>query len=322
MTEIVYASSLQEAHTKALERVDNGHTQPFLISLMRPEELIQRLGQVRHGIFDFDDTLAVSNQHAQLRQHLSPQTSQFDEEILAWMLRADKTFMGIAPEEIWFADQENPELIERAVFEAAFVARNLTTFGDEGITRGLIEQIGAGMEGRVGAVELFARLNQTCIITYGFQQIIEAWCGANNIKTLTAGIRFIYSEDDRIIGFHPGSVVTGATKGIVAKRFRAQTGISGQPILTMGDRPFDLEMMYEHPAAVNALIFAPNKAKGRFECFDIPENRERFKRVSCVLISDTLNPLVDLLNPHIDDSQDDIPSDEDDTCPGRPAPSA
>lgn len=296
MTDIVYASSLQEAHHLALDQIDNGNTKPFLLSLMPPEELIQRLSRVRHGIFDFDDTLAISNQHAELRHHLSQATAKFDQEILDWMLRADKTFMGIAPEDIWFADQENPELIERAMFEAAFVARNLTTFGDEGITRGVIEQIGASMEGRVGATELFARLDETCIITYGFQQIIEAWCSANAIKTMAAGIRFIYGGDnDRIIGFHPGSVVTGATKGIVAKRFRALKGISGQPILTMGDRPFDLEMMYEHEAAVNALIFAPNKAKGRFDSFDIPENRERFKRVSCVLISDSLQPIVDLL---------------------------
>ncbi|MBU0646617.1 haloacid dehalogenase-like hydrolase [Patescibacteria group bacterium] len=307
-------SSLPDALAKSAERIDNGHTQPFLLSCIPPEELIQRLAEVRHGIFDFDDTLATGNQHEELRKFMPEETSAFDLEYLYWILGADKTFRGVRPQEFWWFDPDNHKSIQTAVIEAFFVGMNVGTMRAEHIDQQIVEQVSAAMVAREGVPELFARLQHTCIITYGYEDVVKMWAERSRIKTHVSGIRLAYDQNEKVAGAYPGSLIVGQTKGFAAEEFRTKFGINHHGILTIGDRPFDIEMFYDDPSAVNALIFSPNKAKERFDSFDIPANRERWNRVTCVLVSDSLQPLVDMLP---NSPADDWPENEV-TTPDRP----
>lgn len=297
MTEIVQVSSLKDATAKAALRVNNGNTKPFLLSCIPPEELIERMDRVRHGVFDFDDTLATGNQHQELRSYLPKEISDFDLDVLNWILREDKSFQGVPSEKFWWFDAQCHQSIKTAVIEAFFIGMNVGTMRALRISKSTIQMVSERMVAREGAGELFKRLQKTCIITYGFEEVVRLWAERLGIQTQISGVVFTYDDQDCLTGACPSSLVVGQTKGFVAQDFRIKHEVVDQGILTLGDRPFDIEMMYDHPRAVNALIFEPEQALTRFASFDISENRERFKRVSCVLISDSLQPLVDLLHP-------------------------
>ena len=289
MQGIVFVSSLQEAIEKTQTKIKEGNFTPFLLSQLPPEDLLNRFKNVQYGIFDFDNTLVSDNQHINLRKHVDELPAFIDEEIIAWMTRDDKTFLNIHPEEIWYSDQTNPALIEQALSQAAFITKNVSDFINQRMSRNVIEYTGQHMKTRAGVKELFSSFKNTCIITYGFKQVVEAWAQSVDIKTTIAGLELIYDPRGKIIAFHPGSLVTGVTKGLVAQRFRRKNNITEAGILTLGDSIFDITMMYDHPQAVNALIIEPEQAVTRLNSFKTGVYKGFWEKINTILIGNDFN---------------------------------
>ena len=299
MTTIIHASSFDDASERLEALQVSGASVPIIISRLSDEELLSRLSGVKYGIFDFDDTLTTGNQHKKIREKIEPKNASFDEAIIDWMMSEHKCFLSIRPEMIWFANMEKPELIEQGMFQAAFIAKNAADMVAAKMSRYSLQSIGRNLPVRDGAIDLLRHFTHCCIITYGHNEIVNAWLNQHEVGATVAGLWLHFNSTDQVVGFHPGTLVTGTNKGIIAKRFREQEGYATEPFLTVGDRPFDIETMFDNSQDANVLILPPAKAKARLAEFQTREFRNTWNRVSALLISDSFAPLIELLGaPH------------------------
>ncbi len=264
---------------------------PQVLSLVPDEELIARLGRVRAGAFDFDGTLVTGSQWKELDGHLSEELQRESDEIRNWYFaHTSGNGNGVALDHPdWF--HGNLAAGNRLVAEAAWIAESIRLFEKGGIRMAHIQETARRLIGREGAGELLELMSPRVVISFGIEQVITAWLAHHELSAHVAATRLKF-KDDIVSGCHINLVV-GETKPFAADRFRTLAGVTEQELMVVGDSIVDAAMM--HPDGFNVMIMPPGESDKRLTEFRENHLPAMWDRLTLILQSDSLLPLVELV---------------------------
>lgn len=266
---------------------------PKLLSLITPAQLRRLLGQVRAGAFDFDGTLVTGSQWMQLDQLLPPELQKEADRIRSWYFA--QTQDGHAtPILLDHPDWFHGRLASgnRLVAEGAWIAEGIRLFEKARITKHQLQETATHLPARDGAIALLQLMQPRVIISFGIEQIIQAWLAHHAIEAPIAASRLFFNDFDIISGCHI-NLVASETKKLAADRFRLLTDVHEQELLVIGDSLVDVEMM--HSGGLNVLIIPPGEQDKRLVDFRHNHLSTMWDRLSLILQSDSLQPLVNLI---------------------------
>lgn len=287
-------STVPIIHTPNLDAVSRALAtrEHQVLALCPINELMARLACVRAGAFDFDGTLVTGSQWKTLDEFMSWELREEAEAIRDWYFAhtRDGGNNGLSlDDDDWF--HADLAAGNRLVAEAAWIAESIRLFGKAGIGMEQIEQTAQQLIAREGAIELLALMSQRVVISFGIEQVINAWLTFHGLRSPVAATRLTF-KNGSVAGCHINLVV-GETKPFAADRFRKLTGVSEQELMVVGDSIVDAAMM--RPGGFNVMIMPPGESDKRIVEFRENHLPAMWDRLTVILQSDSLLPLVELI---------------------------
>ena len=286
MIDIVEATTAQEA----LTHLDGN---PKFISTCPAAELQDRAGDLTEGAFDFCGTLVTGSQWRSLEALLPPESQQRGTDNINWIQehRNGRLLEGGSLEDPdWFLGHIHPGNLDAADAALALIPIMLAEMA--GVTIKAVEAAGAALPMREGADHLLNLFKDRTIVSFGIEQMIYAWLKQHDIKMTAVATRLGEDDEGRVQGCLLNMVIA-STKPLVVDRFRAITGSSPAQTLIIGDTIFDVDMMQE--GTFNILIIPPAEADKRLAGFRNGTLSHMWPKLTAILYSDSLMPLVELI---------------------------
>lgn len=276
---------------QALALVDAGGTR--IISRVPITQLIKLAGLVRAGAFDFCGTLTTGSQWRTLDSLMPSHYWERGLEKYRWYQenrhnRQPHTTSLEDPD--WFLGSINPENLD--AIDASFVVMPIMHAEAAGVLMRDIQEAGRHLPIRPGAKELLCLTNPRVVISFGLETMILPWLQQYDIKSAVAATRVEEDELGRVCGFNV-NLVLPSTKRLAADRFRALSGLQEEELLILGDTIFDADMM--QPRSFNVLIVPPGETDQKLNDFRNGNLAYMWDRLTMILISDSLMPLVELI---------------------------
>ncbi len=241
-----------------------------------PEAFARRVRDAEVLLADFDGTLHPGSQWADLKAYMPPELAAEDR----------------AQAEAFFR-RERPTLRD----ELALLFDAVRRMRAAGMTQQTIRKAAYSASiPRRGTRELFSSfVRNPLIVSFGIKPYIAEWCRANGLSCDVAALSFQFfgppgKEEIADVDWH--TAVVGSNKGFVADAYCTHLRVDPSRALALGDSPVDLSMM--RPGNIGVLV-VPRKDEDRV--------RDRYRRdglarmwpsISAVLVSDSLEPLVEL----------------------------
>ncbi len=279
----------------ALKMVECGYVP--LITRIPLHKLFERARHIYHGAFDFDGTLIPGSQWKATSALMPPSLAAQDEENRAiyWKQKHEQP---IRPDLIdledpdWFHGGFYPENLK--VMDGAWIAETIRLYSEARITRAQIAEVAKTLPPREGALELLQAMEKRVIITFGIEQLIQDWVEHHQVHpTSVAASRLKFNEENQVYGCHI-NLVASHTKKCAVERFREVGKIDGENLLVIGDSVVDVHMMGTD--SFNVLIVPPNELDRKLADFREGNLASMWDRITLILASDSLIPLLNLLN--------------------------
>lgn len=267
--------------------------EPKFIVSCGPTEFIARAGRLTGGLFDFDGTLHPSSQWRVIMNRLPRDLIEHDERIRSWywnQLHGKPAFVDLDHPD-WF--HGIMEIGNQAVVDGAWAASSIHMLMQGDVRRQAFQEVAQELGARKGAIELLELLARRAVVSYGLETIISDWLVHHQVTSAIAATRLHFNADGRLTDYHP-NIVASPTKEHAANRFRAVTGIHERNLLVVGDSVVDIHMMHE--GGFNVLILPPTEADRKLRDFRENNLSGMWARLTAILVSDSLQPLVDLIN--------------------------
>ena len=255
--------------------------------------MLEHAGRVRAGAFDYDGTLTSGSQWRALGSLMSQRLQDEDAANREWYwsqnLEEDDSLGMDDPD--WFHGSLDPG--NQTVAEGAWIAETIHLYRQAGITREQVRQVASTLPPREGALQLLGLFDPRVVISFGVEQLIQDWLHHQDMNsTPVAASRLKFNGSDVISGCHINLVVSG-TKRVAAAKFRKKTGVREDELMVLGDSIVDAEMMV--PGGFNVLIIPPGEADKKLAGFRNGNLVQMWDRLTAILFSDSLLPLVDLI---------------------------
>jgi phosphoserine phosphatase len=276
----------------ALELIDIDAGEQIISRIPVPQ-LMEHAGQVKAGAFDYDGTLTPTSQWKQVSARIPEELRAVDaaNRDLYWSTPQDQDNGMDVSNPDWLLGHIDPR--NRDIAEGAWIAETIRLYSEGGITRENLREIAAGIPPRDGAVELLRLFDPRVVISFGMEQIIQDWLMFMDLTGTPVGAsRLTFGADNVVHGCHI-NLVASKTKAVAADRFRKLTGIQEHDLLVLGDSIVDAEMM--QPGGLNLLIIPPDEADKKLEAFRNGHLAEMWDRLTAILLSNSLMPLVGLI---------------------------
>jgi phosphoserine phosphatase len=232
--------------------------------------------EARGLVADFDGTLHAGNQWAQVRELLTPEDRRADEADAA----------------CYFADPAAGNEIH-AAFILETVAR--LSRSRQGLHR--VEELSGKLSPRPGVMVLFRSFsfNRSAIVSFGLYNVIRNWVwryGLNAEAVSTTIFALQLEWDGTRCSPNLGTIVSDGNKGYCRQVFCGARQLASERTLVIGDSPTDIFMMGPDVPGV-FLIPRIDPQPGRM-AHRMARVAEMWDRVACVLVSDSLEPLVEM----------------------------
>jgi len=285
--EMLHVASLEKATELLAEKT------PRLLCRLAPAEIMKQAARVKAGAFDFDGTLVTGSQWKSVEALMPAPLKAEQESIRNWYYahtnNGNELSLPVTDPD-WF----HGTLIKgnRLVAEGAWIAESFRLFGKAGITEAQIKQVSFGISPREGALDLLNLFDPRVIISFGIEQVILAWAKHHGVPSAVAASRLQFDDRGVVSGCHI-NLVASETKEFAADLFRKATGIHEEELLVLGDSVVDIAMM--HPNGFNILIVPPSETDKRIADFRHNHLEAMWDKLSLILISDSLLPLVELI---------------------------
>lgn len=257
------------------------------------DQIVRRAGELKAGAFDFDGTLTPKNQWQSLDRFLTPELQAENARDLDWYLAHTHNGSGhqrTLEDPDWF----HGDLLEgnKPVAEGAWIAASIGRFARCNVTKTQVVDAGRSLPPRDGALDLLRLLPTRVIISFGLEQLIQAWAHHHGVPCPVAASRLLFSSNETVSGSHM-NLVGSATKEHACNRFRELSGVEESHLMVVGDSPVDVHMM--HPQGFNVLIIPPTEADKKLTDFRDNHLSAMWDRLTLILICDSLRPLVQLI---------------------------
>jgi phosphoserine phosphatase len=175
--------------------------------------------------------------------------------------------------------------------DGAWVAQDINWYKEAGLTREDFLRVATELDARDGASELLLMMDHRVIITFGIEQVVQDWLAQRKIRASVAGTRLTFTEQGLLTGHHP-NVVTSTTKALAYDRFLKLSTLTPGETLVIGDSVVDVHMM--QPGGFNVLLLPPGESEKKLRDFRENNLASMWERLTMILVSDSLSPLVDL----------------------------
>ncbi len=281
-----------ETAQQAFDLLSDG--EPKIISRYGAPELIRRAGLVKAGAFDFDGTLITKAQWDEVAKLMPEDLRRRDREFIEWYLE-HRTDQDLPDTTLDDPDWFHSHLLDsnRTAAEGGSVAQFAHFCERSGITLGNLIETGMELPPRDGAIELLKLFVLYVIISYGIEHVIQGFAKAHGLDPHIVASRFKFREPDMLVMGHEYNVVVSSTKPLAANRFRTLTGIADEEMLVVGDSVVDVEMM--HPGGLNILVMPCKEANKKLTAFRNGNLAGMWPKLTAILYSDSLMPLVELI---------------------------
>ncbi len=231
-------------------------------------------------VSDFDGTLIAGSQWRDVGTLMRPELREAD----------------IEDAKRYFAGRERSDLSD-----IAFIFRSIERMRESGIVEGALELLARKQMPREGAGELFGSFDRAAIISYGMSDYIRMWRSGHGIGAVGTCDIFALelSWDRRMLANYPlagckkATVISDGNKGYAMDIFLAKHGLHPRDALVMGDAPTDLKMMM-HAESCGVLMMPKIDPELARKLQREKVLKEMLPKVSAILVSDTLTPLVEL----------------------------
>jgi phosphoserine phosphatase len=278
------------------------HVKTGLFTCLTNEEFFARLRGIKALNVDNDETLTYGRSYwRQMEDDLcavNPRLLAITKAHMDHCLRLDPNdhygWRKYAKEPF---DPHLMELLQEA--DAATWTMHMFFYQLYGKTRGYLRELARKVWLRDGVPDLLKAFPLHRITTSGYAEIVRIVCEINGIEPYdVAGFEFLYEEGlsrGKILGIHPGTMVTSHTKVASTLAFLGVQGIERSELMAIGDSYWDIPMMTEEGLGV--LIVDPDRLDNplvrvtldRFEA-------EWGKRVHCVLFARDYIKFLDLIS--------------------------
>ncbi len=286
---------------RVLEVLSANGDKDMILSRYHREPLLGLASQVLHLAADFDNTLTPDNEWVLIQRYLLEDLRAQEQADRDWYLAqtSDSVQSVVSLEDPdWFQSHVQPG--NRVAVEGAWIARSLARHMQSGLNRGAVVTVGKEMKPRAGLPELFQLTQHQVVISFGIEQVVLSFLANQGLQAAVAANRLCFEDGDGLSGNMSASltgygrnVVVSSTKAIAARLFAKQTG--GQPpnILSIGDSIVDLDMMPDN--GFNVLLLPPGEANRKLAAFRDNHLAAMWGKLTIILVSDSLMPLVDLI---------------------------
>ena len=278
----------------AVRRIQSG--EPGILSRVPLETIFDRCALLEAVASDYDGSLVPESQWKGLGMFLSPERKAAETRDREWYWQ--QTHGGnLKATSMTDRDWLHGDLVvkNQLATEGAWAANTISRLGVDRVTRQQVEQVGRSLTPRAGAIDLLGLFEQRVIISFGVEQVIEAWLAAYaaDLQTAVAATRLTFDDTDVINGCHM-QIVVSATKEHAANRFRRIANIHEDRLLVLGDSTVDVHMM-RPDGGVNVLIVPPTEGDKKLKDFRDNNLQSMWGNLTLILVSDDLTPLVNLI---------------------------
>jgi phosphoserine phosphatase len=265
----------------------------LILSKNEPDLIKKMASSICHIAADFDGTITAGSQWVEIQNFLPNTLLNEEHQDRDWYYEQTSGVSDVK------TDMSDPDWLHghlmfgnQTAVEGAWVARSFARYIQANLTDVHVKMAGKAVVMRQGAVELFELMNQRVVITFGVEQIIKAFLEENKIHASIAATRLTFDKNGFINGYNR-NVVVSATKAAAANRFHKLVGDPPHFFLSIGDSIVDIEMMPEN--GFNVLIMPPGEANKKLAAFRRNHLATMFNKLTMILVSDSLLPLVDLI---------------------------
>ncbi|HAU65775.1 TPA: hypothetical protein DCW61_00320 [Candidatus Uhrbacteria bacterium] len=266
-----------------------------LISRVPLERVFAQIPKISCGAFDFDGTLISGSQWQALSVLMNADLRAQDSRNRDWYWSQTHGEFGSDQMTLenpdWFHGVLLPE--NQQVVEGAWISESIRLYQEAELTRKQIRETACTLSTRPGVYELFQKLDQRVVISFGIEQIIQDWLEHMNLNpTAVAASRLKFDEQERVNGCHI-NLVASHTKKCAVERFKQVGKIDERNLLVVGDSVVDVHMMGKN--SFNVLIVPPSELDRRLADFREGNLLTMWDRITLILASDSLVPLLNLL---------------------------
>ncbi len=256
--------------------------------------ILERGRMVDTAIFDFDFTLTrVRSQWHQVQiAHLAGELADHEDRDRDFYYGGKPTWGNESPypkNDAWLTDAECRDTSSE---QAAYGTRTIMRWVAAGITREQLRSVGAHIELRDGARELFEVVENRIVVSFGIEELIEACLDTNGLTAMVVANRLFYDEEGRIRSHHP-YVVVNATKKLIARRLLERTNTPPEHVLCIGDSIGDIEMA--PPFGLNVLLLPRDGVVGQIGKWRDGQLPQLWEKVRAVVVSDSLRPVLEIV---------------------------
>lgn len=291
MIEIICTRKLSEA-MEVLSRL-GPHDEVLIARKHSPHFILDALKRVENGVFDFDGTATSGSQWKALGTFLPK--NYIDEETVDRDWYYSLIMNGFSeppkdPDEWWIEHVVEGNM--QAV-EGAWAARAFERFKKSGITQDDIVSAAAILQPREGLAKLFSMLDRRVIVTFGIENVVKEFLAQHELEAQIAATRIEFDANGAMTGYNR-NVVVSATKAVAVDRYRELYDIKDpRSILAVGDSVVDIHMM--PVSGVNVLLLPTKEMDRKLKAFRDNHIEKMWEKLSCVLASESLQCLPDLL---------------------------
>lgn len=265
----------------------------LILSKNKPDLIKKMASSIRHLAADFDGTITAGSQWVEIQNFLPRNLLTEEHEDRDWYYDQTSDY------NTEITDLSDPDWLHghlmfgnQTAVEGAWVARSFARYIQANLTDVHVRMAGQAVVMRQGATELFELMHQRVVITFGVEQIIQAFLEKNKLHASVAATRLTFDKSGFINGYNR-NVIVSATKASAAKRFHELVGDPPPFFLSIGDSIVDIKMMPEN--GFNVLIMPPGEANKKLAAFRRNHLAAMFDKLTMILVSDSLLPLVDLI---------------------------
>ena len=263
---------------------------PKLLTRLSQKDLFNHASRLLSGVFDFDGTLTPGSQWRAVGNLLSDELRVMDMDHYRWYHSREKaTRMDLSHPDWWIGQLQEGN---RLAVDGAWAASMAYMLRSMNVTRSQVENAGAQLPPREGALDLLKIIHRRVVISFGIEQVILGWLLFNRVPTPVAATRLLFDQDDRVKGCHL-NVVGSLSKEFAVSRFRTLSGVREMEMLVVGDSVVDASMML--PQSFNVLLMPPGEADKTLAAFRENNLEDMWDRLSLILVSDSLAPLTELI---------------------------
>lgn len=237
------------------------------------DDLSFRLGAAKVLIADFDGTLHPGSQWMQMRTLMNPGGAAADQA-------AAERYYGLSSAERTAYDNN------------AFIFGSIRFLQEAGVSYGEMREAMRVLHPREGALDLLRMFNdRSMVVSFGIRDAIEQWLRYYSVHSRVSSLQMKWGAHNVLEGYEPGTVVTDDNKGFVATAAMAHFGVEPRDCLVIGDSVTDIGMMIDGTLGVLVIPGTdPQKIRRKARAEELPD---LWPRVSAVLVSDSLQPLLD-----------------------------